>query len=366
MKIIIIQPFLSWGGAEAVSVQFANALTKTGHKSKIVCLYKTPSLPHAADKVEITTPPKFIYELLAKSYLLMTILGLPILLVLTLVNSVGVDLINPHNFPSLWVAVVVGKLRRIPVIWTVHNFPQSPLPPLFDKFFARQCKTVIAVSQKVAGQVYRNYKIKAKVIYPGIDHAFWSKLPIVVHRPPAGRQARLIAGKFVVLTAGRLKSDKSFDIAISSFAQASLKIKNAVLNVVGSGPDLVRLRTISSMQSANVKFIGYQTPEQLRNWYTTADLFLLPSYKTEGCNLTPLEALCSGVPSVVAKGSGVDEIFEKYKLGLVAEPTIEDFSGKIIDYHDNYKENSDRRNLKNWVQKNLSWDNYVNKFIELI
>jgi len=342
MKIIIIQPFLSWGGAEAVSVQFANALTKTGHKSKIVCLYKTPSLPHAADKVEITTPPKFIYELLAKSYLLMTILGLPILLVLTLVNSVGVDLINPHNFP------------------------QSPLPPLFDKFFARQCKTVIAVSQKVAGQVYRNYKIKAKVIYPGIDHAFWSKLPIVVHRPPAGRQARLIAGKFVVLTAGRLKSDKSFDIAISSFAQASLKIKNAVLNVVGSGPDLVRLRTISSMQSANVKFIGYQTPEQLRNWYTTADLFLLPSYKTEGCNLTPLEALCSGVPSVVAKGSGVDEIFEKYKLGLVAEPTIEDFSGKIIDYHDNYKENSDRRNLKNWVQKNLSWDNYVNKFIELI
>ena len=187
-----------------------------------------------------------------------------------------------------------------------------------------------------------------------------------MHRPPAGRQARLIAGKFVVLTAGRLKSDKSFDIAISSFAQASLKIKNAVLNVVGSGPDLVRLRTISSMQSANVKFIGYQTPEQLRNWYTTADLFLLPSYKTEGCNLTPLEALCSGVPSVVAKGSGVDEIFEKYKLGLVAEPTIEDFSGKIIDYHDNYKENSDRRNLKNWVQKNLSWDNYVNKFIELI
>ena len=84
MKIIIIQPFLSWGGAEAVSVQFANALTKTGHKSKIVCLYKTPSLPHAADKVEITTPPKFIYELLAKSYLLMTILGLPILLVLRL------------------------------------------------------------------------------------------------------------------------------------------------------------------------------------------------------------------------------------------------------------------------------------------
>ena len=349
MKILIIQPFLSWGGAEAVSLQFAGHLKG----AKVVALYKDKNLPYGAGNTQIITLPGLISNLLQNYRTFLIIFGFPMLLYLTLKNSKNFNVINPHNFPSLWIAVIVGKIRKIPVVWTVHNFPQSQFPVFLDKFFARRCKAIVAVSEKVAIQVWDSYKLKAELLYPGIDYNFFGN----------GKKIPGCKNKFVVLTAGRLKKEKSFDLAIRAFAKASEKIKNAVFVVAGTGPDLVRLKAMTHELGAKVEFVGYRTPTQLRDWYKTADLFVLPSYKTEGCNLSPLEALCAGTPSLVVEGSGVDEIVKKNRLGFVTQPTVKDFSEKILYF---YRYRNPVRLGSVWIKNNLSWPIYVKKFLQLL
>jgi len=358
MNILIIQPFLSWGGAEAVSIQFANVLNKSGHRAKIICLYKTPLLPLGADKIKIVTPPRFVSDLFKNHKSLIIVLGFFVLLLLTINNSKKADMVNPHNFPSLWVAVITARIRKVPVIWTVHNFPQSPFPALtfLDKFFARQCKSIVAVSEKVGKQIFKKYKVRSKIIYPGIDYTYWS----------GGKKIKRYGNNFVVVTAGRLKKDKNFDLAIEAFKIVSKNLKNAVLIIVGEGIEFENIKQ-TAKNIENVKLIGYQTPAQLRDWYKTASLFVLPSYKTEGFNLTPFEALCSAITPLVVKGSGADEAILKNKIGIVSGRSAGEVSEAIYWVYKN-QSNAYRMAKKGklWVKNNLSWEEYVKRFQNLI
>ena len=124
MKIMIIQPWIKQGGAELISVHLAYELAKQGHKVQIVCLFvDLAGMPHHARHVCYVTPPTWLSDWLARSRLAFLFLGPFVLFNLVWKYAGDIDVLNPHNFPASWIAVMVGKLRRIPIVWTCNEPP---------------------------------------------------------------------------------------------------------------------------------------------------------------------------------------------------------------------------------------------------
>ena len=61
---------------------------------------------------------------------------------------------------------------------------------------------------------------------------------------------------------------------------------------------------------------GYQTPEQMREWYSAADVGVLSSY-TEQCSYSALEMMNSGITIVSSDGNGLCDMFTNGKDSLV-------------------------------------------------
>lgn len=375
-KIVVIQPFLSYGGAEAVSVQLAYRLGRSGKDAVVVALYKDRRLPHLAKRTKIVTVREPFSTFFSKSKLLLLFLGLPVLTLLVLRNTDKNTALNPHNFPSLWAASLASLVNGTLVVWTVHNLPQTPfnrgiLGVLFNPaieflngFFARRCKQVVAVSEKVKRELKQKYQVNARLFYPAVDFEFWSL--------GVGKKVKKkydLNGKFIILSVGRLKKEKNQELLLKVFAQVSLKIEDAALVIVGDGEELARLKELTKELKIGrrVHFVGYQPPQVLRDFYSAVDVNVLPAFKTEGFNLTPFEALCNQTVSVVARGSGIDELFEKEGVGLAVKPSTNNFAKAIIVTYKS-KDEIERIGEKGraWVKENLNWEEYSRKFVELV
>lgn len=377
MNILIVQPFLSYGGAEAVSLQLAYHWSRRGYQVKVVALYsESGKLPYLGDQANLVCAPWWLRPLFARSKTFLLLFGFPILLWLTWRESKRVELLNPHNFPSLWAAGMVGSLRKIKVIWTCHNFPQTPfvgnladklLNPVIEsvnRFFAQRCRQVVAVSKKVKNQIHHKYQVEPKVIHPAISLDFYAK-----GKGSKIRKQFNLKNKYVILQVARLKKEKNQELAIRSLAKIAIKIENVILILVGDGEEKKMLERLAKKMRVldRVIFAGYQIPEQVRNFYDACDLHIAPAFETEGCNLTPFEALCLKKVSLVAEGSGVDGILKKEQIGLVAKPTVEEFGRQILWTYSHGKEVREMGNKgRRWTKENLSWHEYIQKFESMI
>jgi glycosyltransferase involved in cell wall biosynthesis len=85
---------------------------------------------------------------------------------------------------------------------------------------------------------------------------------------------------------------------------------------VGDGPARSELE---EEMGPNARFVGYQGGEDLADHYAAADLFAFASL-TETFGNVVLEALASGLPSVVIRAGGVGEIVRSGETGILIEP----------------------------------------------
>ena len=96
---------------------------------------------------------------------------------------------------------------------------------------------------------------------------------------------------------GRLVSYKKFDLAVRAFARLGLPLK-----IVGIGPELKKLKTISSkLKTGNIEFLGLVSDEKLADLYSGSRALVFP--QEEDFGIVPLESMASGKP-VIAYGSG--------------------------------------------------------------
>jgi glycosyltransferase involved in cell wall biosynthesis len=165
-----------------------------------------------------------------------------------------------------------------------------------------------ANSRHVAGRIARYYNRTAAVLYPPVDVAFFT--------PGDGPPANY----FLVVSA--LVPYKRLEVAIRAAARLRTPLK-----IVGTGPDLARLRAIAG---PDVEFIGRVDDDTLRNLYRRARALVLPAEEDFG--IAPVEALACGRPVVALGRGGATETVEPGLTGaLVAEPDAELFADAMDD-----------------------------------
>jgi len=244
--------------------------------------------------------------------------------------SVLVASLSHANVVALWARAIARVRTRVFV--TEHNIalwdmPSAPgnggrLIPYFAAVFYPWADGVIAVSQGVAQDIARRTKTPPERI-----HVIYN--PVVTPEVLEGARAALDHPWFasgappVVLSAGRLTWEKSYDCLIRAFAMVRER-RRVRLVILGEGPERPHLEALvrELQMEADVQLPGFA-----KNPYafmSRAAVFVLSS-TSEGLPTALIEALATGTPVVSTDcPSGPREILQDGRLGRlvpVGDPT---------------------------------------------
>jgi len=298
-----------------------------------------------------------------------------VLFCLVFKNSDKKTVLQPHNLPSYWAAVLVGWFKKIPVVWLCSEPPakvkikeQGFLKALawavaaspLDKFFVKMVDKIIVFSSKSQKWVKKRYGREAVIVNAPPDFEFFSQ--------GKKEQKGSLKGKFVLLTVGKLYEIKNQIVCLEALKLVESKIPEAILLVVGRGAkeQILKAKAKALGLQKKVKFLGFVSSQGLRDFYWSADINLFPAFK-QSWGLTPLEALSCKTASVVSDEAGVGELLEKEKIGLVCPARPPAFAKHILQVYQD-KKRFDKMAEKGylWVKKNMGWEKFAEKVLEVI
>ena len=104
---------------------------------------------------------------------------------------------------------------------------------------------------------------------------------------------------FIICHIGRFNSAKNHPYVIDVFENVASERENAILLLVGNGPDfeLIKERAEKSQYSSRIIFYGES--KEVNAILSASDVFVCPS-KAEGFGIVALEAQISGLPCIVS------------------------------------------------------------------
>lgn len=149
---------------------------------------------------------------------------------------------------------------------------------LWDNVSSDRVDYFIANSENVARRIWKHYRRESVVIHPPV-------------RCKLFKPSDIDEDYFLILS--RLQEYKRIDIAIEAFNKNGLP-----LVIIGDGPDREKLE---KMANSNIKFLGRQADDIIKEYYSKCRAFIFPGEEDFG--ITPLEAQASGRP-VIAYGKG--------------------------------------------------------------
>jgi len=233
---------------------------------------------------------------------------LPIFSMLPLVNKIKPDVIHVHA-PNVFSCNVIpiAKLKNIPILATVHLGEVEPIGKILS-FFRRHAlsrfKRIIAVS---------NYT-KSLAIDAGADD---SKISVIYNscdekyfyygkdKATARKKLNLPADTKIILFVGDLIKRKGVSCLIESLQTLKSSQQDFLAIILGQGKELQNLEAMVKEYNMRnyVKFNGNVTRTVLADFYTAADVFVMPSF-SEGHSVALLEAMASGLPLVASDIEG--------------------------------------------------------------
>ena len=382
MRILIIQPWIRVGGAELISIHLAYELRQLGHEVAVVSSFvDLTAMPDQAHAVKYLLPPAWLASLCQRSRLVFFLIGPWILLALVWKHSGQAHLLNPHNFPASWIAVLVGSLRRIPVVWTCSEPPERlswrdalnvgigdflgwlVASSWIDRALVRRVGVIHVPSYKTEEDVFRRYGHEATVIHTSVDPIAFSTGSSIKARSKLG-----LGDKLVLLCVGKLHPQKNQILCIEALRELILEIPDALLLLVGDGP--MRRPWLQQAQawglSKNVLFLGQVPSDELPDLYAACSVNLFPP-KNQSWGLTPFEALCAERISVVSTECGAAEILGREEIGIVCEPTTEAFVKAVHSIHDDPSAYSSMaKRGRKFVIEHLSHRNFAEQMVTLM
>jgi glycosyltransferase involved in cell wall biosynthesis len=238
------------------------------------------------------------------------------------------DCIDAHYvFPDGLAAVLIGRWLGIPVTLTargsdIHTFPSFATIRPQIRWALRRAAGVTAVSEALMERMIalETSMDVGKVIGNGVDcERFFPE-----NRLAARRKLGLNETEKIILSVAALKHVKGPDLLIRAAALLQKSTPDCRTIFAGKGPELATLQRLASRLdcAASITFVGEVDNQQLRHYYSAADVSCLPS-RNEGWPNVVLESLACGTPAVATRVGSVPEILNSPEFGIIVDPTAE-------------------------------------------
>ncbi|WP_299996079.1 glycosyltransferase [uncultured Clostridium sp.] len=181
---------------------------------------------------------------------------------------------------------------------------------LWDLATANRVDYFIANSENVAKRIWKHYKRESVVIHPPVRCNLFQISDI---------------DEDYFLVVSRLQEYKRIDLAVEVCNELGIP-----LVVIGDGPDREKLE---KMAKGNIKFLGRESDEVIKEHYSKCKAFLFPGEEDFG--ITPLEAMASGRPVIAyGKGGALETVVEGKTGTFFKEQTKESFKEAIIRFQE--------------------------------
>jgi len=319
---IAILCYASVGGSGVVATELARALAERRHEVYVLSRERPfrwrSDLP-GLTFVQVQVPDYPLFR--EPQYLL----GLTNSIV-TLARSQPIDIVHAHYaVPHATAAHLAremlarGPRARPPkTIATLHGTDITLLgsDPGYEAvvgYSIEQADLVTAVSKSLRDDTVRSLRIAREIrVIPNFLDAEWRRRPDAALR-------REICGPHeharVLIHVSNFRTVKRVGVVVDVF-QRVLERVDAVLAMIGDGPDREPLERRVAEQGlrSRVRFVGEE--HDLVRWLSAADVFLLPSSQ-ESFGLAALEAMACEVPVVATRVGGLPEAVEDGVTGYL-------------------------------------------------
>lgn len=236
-----------------------------------------------------------------------------------IIRENNVKLIQAHLLGSTLTYSIIALLLRIPLVATLHGKvdvnPNERLVYIKNLIMKLGVKRLIAVSQDLANYIEERglfKKSNIRVIYNGIDVAKYGKNSLNDVR----QELLLNDDTILVGSVGNIRPAKAYHVLIEA-AKAVIEHNSNVHFVIAGHQKPELMEQLNNLiahfnVSGHVHFIGFQQKSAV--FLGQMDLFALSS-NSEGFSISTIEAMATGLPVVVTRCGGPEEIVTHGKNG---------------------------------------------------
>jgi glycosyltransferase involved in cell wall biosynthesis len=166
-----------------------------------------------------------------------------------------------------------------------------------------------------------------------------------------------------ILYVGRLMPYKNVDKCIDLLAALRQDGKDVVLHIVGTGPDLDRLKAYAADKNVadRIKFLGDVSEEELATEYQSASLLVLLS-SAEAYGLVVAEALSQGTPCLAAQAAALSEFTKERGCYGVTYPLE---MKEVVKMAEELLDPSEKIQVGPFSDKMISWPQVAQRYIAL-
>lgn len=249
----------------------------------------------------------------------------------------GAKLVHSNSIRSHIYGTMVGKIKRIPVVWHERNLiTTEKVDP--DRLLAFLPDAIICNSKAIADRFMSGGRLpeKVSVIYNGVNTGIFNpsvggdvsrqRLGIGPEETVIGMASRLSANK------GHETFLKAAKIICSDPRRRDMKIRFLVVGGSVFDQDSGRERYLEEFAKAleisdKVIFTGFA--DRMNEMYAAMDILVLAS-DAEGCGRVLFEAMAMAKPVVATDSGGTPEIVVGGKTGILIKPKDpDDMAGAI-------------------------------------
>ena len=255
--------------------------------------------------------------------------------VLEQLGRIRPDLVQVENRPKL-VRMVKRAVPRAEVWLTLHSLTFTSPRHISGKRLRRELRAadrIVLNSRFLRRELARRFpRFKGKMLvnHLGMDPVrFRSRWEEGVREAREAFKARHgLAGRPVVIYAGRLIPIKGVHLLLGCWRKVIRRFPDAVLVIAGSAfygskrktPYVRKLHRMGKRFGRSVRFLSYVPHSALPEWYRAADVAVVPSVGKEAFGLVNVEAMASGLPVVASRIGGIPEIVVHGENGFLVPP----------------------------------------------
>lgn len=238
---------------------------------------------------------------------------------------------QPQAIYAQGLAVAACDQHAVPIFYNPHGMEEFKTSGLkyilytrfrtLSKRGARIATKVIATDASLIQEIVRFLKVpKEQIIL--IPNAVQTEIET------SDTEVRKMAQKFnvdhsepVFVAAGRLESNKGFDVLIQALAHASGLSPSWKLILAGTGSKLISLQKLVRHYHLNdrIHFAGYLSESELTAVLEISDLFVNPT-RYEGSSIITLEAMRQGLPVIATQTGGLPDKVQTGFNGWLVPP----------------------------------------------
>jgi glycosyltransferase involved in cell wall biosynthesis len=249
-------------------------------------------------------------------------------LVRRLHKSAAFDCIDAHYvYPDGFAAMLLGKRLGLPVIVSARGtdmnlFPSFRLIRPMIRWTLENAAGTIGVCEALREAMVAMGALESHsaTIGNGIDLDRFSP----VDRHDARRKLGIPVDSEVVVSVGALIPRKGYQFLIPALDQISSKHPKLRLYIIGEGESRSQLSAIVRTKNLQdrVFLVGSKPNEELRNWYSAANISCLASSREGWANVL-LESLACGTPVVATRVWGAPEVLTSPELGVLVDQGVQ-------------------------------------------